>query len=100
MNGAGIMANEQNEQGHASKPGDRISDATELTDEQIAALAGAADGPGVQPWVPLKPDWNKKIQNQVDGILKNGGTVHSVNYETGAINFTMGPGEPYKDITR
>ena len=71
-----------------------------LAEEDMDAVSAGDGGPASVPFCGIKPSRRATTQKLVDDIYADGGTVNSVDFETGKINFTLGPGIPAPEIPR
>jgi hypothetical protein len=93
LNGAGIMANTQDNQSQTEH-------AAALTDEELGSVAAGDGDPLVIPLCGLRPNKRAATQKYIDDIKEAGGEVYSYNLDTGHVRFNPGPGIPAPEIPR
>ena len=71
-----------------------------LKENDLELMAAGGGEPATMPFCGIKPNRRATTQKIVDDILASGGTVNSVDYDTGKMNFTLGPGVPAPEIPR
>lgn len=88
------MANEQKPQENSVKTLESVAHGATLTEQELESVSAGDSGPLTMPLCGLKPNTRAKTQKFIDDVLANGGKVNSVDFETGKVNFTPGPGTP------
>jgi hypothetical protein len=71
-----------------------------LSENDLEVMAAGGEGDETVPWCGIKPSRRATTQKLVDGILASGGTVISVDYDTGKMSYTLGPSTPAPPIPR
>ena len=94
------MANENNAQDTQAVTAVSESPSLLLSENDMDSVAAGDGGPETMPLCGIKPNRRAMTQKLVDDVLAHGGTVNSVDYETGKMNFTLGPGVPAPEIPR
>nr|WP_314624145.1 hypothetical protein [uncultured Noviherbaspirillum sp.] len=71
-----------------------------LSENDLETMAAGGEGDETVPWCGIKPSRRATTQKIVDSVLASGGTVISVDYDTGKMSYTLGSATPAPPLPR